>query len=97
MLHRYLAIVSLLPLMAYASDPRPPAVQQIEKQGVKIIKEIKTDGGLRSWLGQYQGIGVTVWLTPDGKHAISGYLYDEKGTNLSETIFEQQLEEMFGP
>lgn len=91
MQHKYLAFLSALPLLAWASDPLPPAVQQIEKQGVKIIKEVKTEGGLRSWLGQYQDMGVTVWLTPDGKHAISGYLYNEKGQNLSEEIFQREL------
>ncbi len=91
MQHKYLALVTTLPLLAWASDPLPPAVQQFEKQGIKIIKEVKTDGGLRSWLGQYQDRGVTVWLTPDGKHAISGYLYDDKGQNLSEELFRNQL------
>lgn len=86
-----LALLAALPFLASAKDALPPAVQQIEKQGITIIKEIKTDGGLRSWLGKYQDMGVTIWLTPDGKHAISGYLYNEKGENLSEAIFQQQL------
>ncbi|MGY6028147.1 thiol:disulfide interchange protein DsbG [Phytobacter sp. AG2a] len=91
MLPKYLALFAALPVLAWASEPLPPAVQQIEKQGIKIIKEVKTDGGLRTWLGQYQDMGVTVWLTPDGKHAISGYLYDEKGSNLSEEVFKSEL------
>jgi thiol:disulfide interchange protein DsbG len=91
MLPKYLALFAALPVLAWASEPLPPAVQQIEKQGIKIIKEVKTDGGLRTWLGQYQDMGVTVWLTPDGKHAISGYLYDEKGNNLSEEVFKSEL------
>lgn len=91
MLHKYLTLFAALPLMAWASEPLPAAVQQVEKQGIKIIKEIKTEGGLRTWLGQYQDMGVTVWLTPDGKHAISGYLYDEKGKNLSEEVFKNEL------
>lgn len=91
MLQKQLALFSAFPLLVWASEPIPPAVQQIEKQGVKIIREVKTDGGLRSWLGQYQDMGVTIWLTPDGKHAISGYLYDEKGQNLSEALFQREL------
>lgn len=86
-----LALLAALPLLASASDALPPAVQQIEKQGITIIKEIKTEGGLRSWVGRYQDMGVTIWLTPDGKHAISGYLYNEKGENLSEAIFQEQI------
>lgn len=91
MSHKYLALLSALPMLAWASEPLPPAVQQIEKQGVKIIKEVKTDGGLRSWVGQYQDMGVNVWLTPDGKHAISGYMYDEQGKNLSEALFQREI------
>ncbi|WP_437887974.1 thiol:disulfide interchange protein DsbG [Phytobacter sp. V91] len=91
MLPKSLTLLALLPLMAWASEPLPLAIQQVEKQGIKIIKEVKTDGGLRTWLGQYQDMGVTVWLTPDGKHAISGYLYDEKGKNLSEELFKSEL------
>lgn len=86
-----LALLIALPFLASAKDALPPAVQQLEKQGITIIKEIKTEGGLRSWLGRYQDMGVTVWLTPDGQHAISGYLYNDKGENLSEAIFQQQI------
>jgi thiol:disulfide interchange protein DsbG len=91
MLKKYFALFSAIPVLAFASEPLPLAVQQVEKQGVKIIKEIKTEGGLRGWVGQYQDMGVTVWLTPDGKHAVSGYLYDEKGQNLSEAVFNQEI------
>lgn len=86
-----LALLIAIPFLASAKDALPPAVQQIEKQGITIIKEIKTEGGLRSWVGRYQDMGVTIWLTPDGKHAISGYLYNEKGENLSEAIFQEQI------
>ena len=39
-------------------------------------------------------MGVNIYVTPDGKHAISGYMYDEAGTNLSEKLFNQEL---YGP
>lgn len=41
--------------------------------------------------GQYQDMGVTLFLTPDGRHVISGYLYDEKGKNLSEDYFQKEI------
>jgi thiol:disulfide interchange protein DsbG len=91
MIYKYLPVFAALPFMAWANALLPLAVQQVEKQGIKIIKEVKTDGGLRTWLGQYQDMGVTIWLTPDGKHAISGYLYDENGKNLSEQVFKDEL------
>lgn len=42
MLQKQLALFSAFPLLVWASEPIPPAVQQIEKQGVKIIREVKT-------------------------------------------------------
>lgn len=36
---------------------------------------------MTGYLGKYQEMGVTIYVTPDGKQAISGYLYDEQGTN----------------
>lgn len=69
----------------------PAAVQQIEKQGVKIIKPFEAPGGMKGWLGSYQGTGVTVYLTPDGQHAISGYMYDAQGNNLSEKIINDEI------
>lgn len=36
-------------------------------------------------------MGVTIYVTPDGKHAISGYMYNEKGENLSNTLIEKEI------
>ncbi|MDQ6190800.1 thiol:disulfide interchange protein DsbG [Klebsiella pneumoniae] len=46
---------------------------------------------MKGWLGKYQDMGVAIYLTPDGKHAISGYMYDENGSNLSEQLFQKEL------
>ncbi len=45
---------------------------------------------MKGWLGKYQDMGVAIYLTPDGKHAISGYMYDENGNNLSEQLFQKR-------
>lgn len=74
-----------------AEDNLPDAVKNIEKQGIKIIKPFTAPGGIKGWLGSYQGMGVTIYLMPDGKHAISGYMYDEKGNNLSEARIQQDI------
>ncbi len=34
---------------------------------------------------------MAIYVTPDGKHAISGYMYDEKGQNLSEQLFQKEI------
>ncbi len=45
---------------------------------------------MKGYLGKYQDMGVTIYLTPDGKHAISGYMYNEKGENLSNALIEKR-------
>lgn len=64
-------------------------VKAIEKQGITIIKPFEAPGGVKGWLGKYQDMGVAIYLTPDGKHAISGYMH-ENGNNLSEQLFQKE-------
>ncbi|MEX0493589.1 thiol:disulfide interchange protein DsbG [Raoultella terrigena] len=85
-----LLFLGLLPLCSYAEE-LPAPVKAIEKQGITIIKPFEAPGGVKGWLGKYQDMGVAIYLTPDGKHAISGYMYDENGTNLSEQLFQKEL------
>ena len=75
-----LLLLSLLPFCSYAEE-LPAPVKAIEKQGITIIKPFDAPGGMKGWLGKYQDMGVAIYLTPDGKHAISGYMYDENGNN----------------
>ncbi|CAM7320833.1 hypothetical protein ESCOMMO223M2_12005 [Escherichia coli] len=75
-------LLALLPAIAFAEE-LPAPVKAIEKQGITIIKTFDAPGGMKGYLGKYQDMGVTIYLTPDGKHAISGYMYNEKGENLS--------------
>ena len=71
-------LLALLPAIAFAEE-LPAPVKAIEKQGITIIKTFDAPGGMKGYLGKYQDMGVTIYLTPDGKHAISGYMYNEKG------------------
>lgn len=45
---------------------------------------------MKGYPGKYRDMGVTIYVTPDGKHAISGYMYNEKGENLSNTLIEKK-------
>ncbi|HCI6869132.1 TPA: thiol:disulfide interchange protein DsbG, partial [Klebsiella variicola subsp. variicola] len=85
-----LLLLSLFPLCSQAEE-LPAPVKAIEKQGITIIKPFEAPGGMKGWLGKYQDMGVAIYLTPDGKHAISGYMYDENGNNLSEQLFQKEL------
>lgn len=46
---------------------------------------------MKGYLGKYQDMGVTIYVTPDGKQAISGYMYNEKGENLSNALIEKEI------
>jgi len=83
-------LLALLPLLAHAEE-LPAPVKAVEKQGITIIKSFEAPSGMKGWLGKYQDMGVTIYLTPDGKHAISGYMYDEQGKNLSEQVLQKEL------
>lgn len=90
---KVLSLLTLLMSCAVQAQPAelPEAVKQIEKQGIEIIKPFKAPGGMEGWLGKYQDMGVTLYLTPDKKHVVSGYMYDEQGNNLSEKMINQEI------
>jgi len=78
--------------LANADEAIPDVIKHFgEQQEIKIIKKIDAPGGAPAWLGQYQDMGVTLFLTPDGKHVVSGYLYDEQGKNLSEAYLQKEI------
>lgn len=74
----------------------PAPVQGVAKQGITILKKFDAPSGMTGYLGKYQDMGVTIYVTPDGKHAVSGYMYDEKGQNLSEKMIQKDLYEPAG-
>ncbi|QUY46556.1 thiol:disulfide interchange protein DsbG [Serratia plymuthica] len=94
-MNKYLLALSavLIGAQVQAATPAalPAPVKQLEKQGIEIIKPFTAPGGVQGWLGKYQGTGVTIYLTPDKKHAISGYMYDENGSNLSEKVIQEEI------
>ncbi|MBA7729129.1 thiol:disulfide interchange protein DsbG [Citrobacter freundii] len=83
-------LFALLPAVVHAEE-LPAPVKAIEKQGITILKPFDAPGGMKGYLGKYQDMGVTIYVTPDGKHAISGYMYNEKGENLSNTLIEKEI------
>lgn len=85
-----LLLLALAPFFLHASD-HPAPVKALEQQGITIIKSFPGPNGMTGYLGKFQEMGVTIYVTPDGKHAISGYLYDEQGTNLSEKLIAQEI------
>lgn len=87
-----LSALLMTPVLAYAQDTIPDIVKRFsDRQNITNLKPVQAPGGMKSWIGQYQDMGVNLFLTPDGQHVISGYLYDDKGKNLSEGYFTEQI------
>lgn len=93
MMKPFILIASLtLSGLVHAQDAIPDIVKRFgEQQKITNLKAINAPGGMKSWVGQYQDMGVNLFLTPDGKHVVSGYLYDENGKNLSEGFFTSEI------
>ncbi|MDT1790635.1 thiol:disulfide interchange protein DsbG, partial [Salmonella enterica subsp. enterica serovar Oslo] len=83
------------PILAHA-DELPEPVKAIDNQGLTILLSFEAPGGLKGYLGQYQHMGVTISLTPDGTHEISGYMSAEKGENRSNALREKEIYEPAG-
>lgn len=87
-----LSALLMTPVLAYAQDTIPDIVKRFsDRQNITNLKPVQAPGGMKSWVGQYQDMGGNLFLTPDGQHVISGYLYDDKGKNLSEGYFTEQI------
>ena len=72
--------------LARAADAIPDVVKQFsEQQQIKIIKKLDAPAAHRL-AGAISGHGRDAVLTPDGKHVISGYLYDDKGKTSAKAI-----------
>ncbi|MGU0057452.1 disulfide isomerase DsbC N-terminal domain-containing protein [Enterobacter hormaechei] len=79
-----------------AEESLPDVVKHFsEQQDIRSLR--KTPRRRASVAGAISDMGVTLFLTPDGKHVVSGYLYDEKGTNLSEAFFHKEILRPDGP
>lgn len=63
---------------------RPPILDKIELQGLKILGELNVPGGLRGYAAKAGAQPLTLYITPDNKHVIVGTLVDELGQDLAE-------------
>lgn len=64
---------------------RPEVIRNLEQKGVEIMGEFQAPGGLRGFAGVSGGAPVTLYVTPDGAHAIAGTLLNAKGEDVSES------------
>ena len=84
---RLLGLALLLSACAQAQDtPKqyPAPVQALEAKGMTIKGTLPAPDGYRAYLGSYGGRPVPVYVTPDGKHAFVGVMFDAQGKDLTQ-------------
>lgn len=78
---------------AKAEDDLPAPVQTIANQGVNFVGTFDAPGGLTGYVGEYQGQGLTVYLTEDGEHALVGNMLDTNGQDIGMQHIRRLIEE----
>ncbi|MDR5904354.1 thiol:disulfide interchange protein DsbG [Franzmannia qiaohouensis] len=76
---------------ALADDHWPAPVQALAEQGLMIHTEFDAPGGLRGFASSYPTGEATIYLMPDGEHAIVGTLVDEQGSDLSSPALDRYV------
>ncbi|CAM3912124.1 thiol:disulfide interchange protein DsbG [Rheinheimera salexigens] len=82
---RHIAIIGLsaaLSSFAYAEQKTPEVITFLQQQGVEVVDTFKTDAGVTGYAVTINGRALSVYLTPDNKHAMIGNLIDAQGNDL---------------
>jgi thiol:disulfide interchange protein DsbG len=69
----------------------PAPIKQLEKQGIRNNQTLHGSRWGSGLVGKISGNRGDNLSTPDKKHAISGYMYDENGSNLSEQVIKERF------
>ena len=88
------AAVGSVPAMAQA--PKAPAIPApvlaLQQFGVEIIGPLKAQGGLQAWAGQRGGQPMALYLTPDGKHVVTGVMVNAQGEDVNRPALEAMVQ-----
>lgn len=71
-------IISTLAI-GLAAQQYPAPIRQLQADGVDIAESFDAPGGLKGYVGTYNGRQIEIYLTPDGEHALVGTLLDAQG------------------
>ncbi|HHH9650084.1 TPA: thiol:disulfide interchange protein DsbG [Pseudomonas aeruginosa] len=83
-----LACLALLTTSAMAADlPKP--IRILQAKGISIAGEFDAPSGMKGYAAEYRGQGMTLYLTPDGDHIISGRMFDAQGNDQSQAVLER--------
>nr|WP_300306294.1 thiol:disulfide interchange protein DsbG [Halomonas sp.] len=86
------AAFGLLPTATALAKDYPAPLEALEQEGLEIFGEFDAPGGLTGYAASHQGQPMTVFVTPDGEHAIVGNLIDSEANNLSNEPLERLVQ-----
>lgn len=74
---------------ATAATPSPPVLRALTEQGLEVVGELDAPKDMKGYAVRIGTRSAAVYVTPDGKHAIAGTLFDEEGTDLTSTTLQE--------
>lgn len=74
---------------AQAAEDWPAAIRMVESKGAHVVGAFDAPDGLRGYAAEYEGQAMALYLTADGKHVLSGRLFDAQGNDLSREPLER--------
>ncbi len=83
-----LAAAMLAPAMA---QPRPAALQALEKRGLTIVGPLPAPAGMTAYAGFMGKEPVALYVTPDGKQVIAGTLLDASGHDQTREVLDKAV------
>ncbi|WP_047249774.1 thiol:disulfide interchange protein DsbG [Chromobacterium subtsugae] len=78
-------------LQAAPAAPLPAPIQALAQQGYEILGSFDAPGGLTGYAALYLSRPQTVYLTPDGQHAIAGAITDARGDKWNQAGLDRQF------
>jgi thiol:disulfide interchange protein DsbG len=74
---------------AHAAEDLPAPIRMVESKGARVIGQFDAPDGLKGYAAEYEGQAMALYLTADGKHVLSGRLFDAQGNDLSREPLER--------
>lgn len=78
------------------AEELPAAIKAVEARGAEVVGRFDAPNGLQGYAAKYNGQGLALYLTADGKHVLLGTLLDEQGKDLSQAPLEKLVYEPLG-
>lgn len=72
-------VIGIFAAAGLAAQQYPAPIRQLQADGIKIGDSFEAPGGLKGYVGFYNGQAMEVYLTPDGEHALVGTLLNAQG------------------